>query len=190
MFGFCAKYVGFCATNVVFCVENVVFCVENVVFCVENDGLCSDALGLEDVSEADLQPVVGSFMVAAKAVHAARGASDAAAKEAEILGELEACEDEEAKAKLAAQAGMLAHNREQAQTIAASKQSEREASAVSAVVDWPMFVTLMAHKMGNDTAFVLAYSTIMLNTDAHNPRLTGQARICITFAFRVMNCCI
>ena len=35
----------------------------------------------------------------------------------------------------------------------------------------------MAHKMGNDTAFVLAYSTIMLNTDAHNPRLTGQARM-------------
>jgi brefeldin A-inhibited guanine nucleotide-exchange protein len=31
--------------------------------------------------------------------------------------------------------------------------------------------------MGNDTAFVLAYSTIMLNTDAHNPRLTGQARM-------------
>ena len=27
------------------------------------------------------------------------------------------------------------------------------------------------------TAFVLAYSTIMLNTDAHNPRLTGQARM-------------
>ena len=26
-------------------------------------------------------------------------------------------------------------------------------------------------------AFVLAYSTIMLNTDAHNPRLTGQARM-------------
>ena len=35
----------------------------------------------------------------------------------------------------------------------------------------------MAHKMGNDTAFVLAYSTIMLNTDAHNPRLTGQSRM-------------
>ena len=37
--------------------------------------------------------------------------------------------------------------------------------------------TCVAHKMGNDTAFVLAYSTIMLNTDAHNPRLTGQARM-------------
>jgi Sec7-like guanine-nucleotide exchange factor len=28
-----------------------------------------------------------------------------------------------------------------------------------------------------DTAFVLAYSIIMLNTDAHNPRLTGQSRM-------------
>ena len=34
-------------------------------------------------------------MCAAKAVHAARAAADAMAKEAEILGELEASEDEE-----------------------------------------------------------------------------------------------
>jgi hypothetical protein len=71
--------------------------------------------------------------------------------------------------------------------------------APGAVIDWPLFMAMMAHKMGNDTAFVhelprqspqnhhtvhgnagndtafvLAYSTIMLNTDAHNPRLTGQ----------------
>lgn len=35
----------------------------------------------------------------------------------------------------------------------------------------------MAHKMGNDTAFVLGYSTIQLNTDAHNPKLDDATRM-------------
>lgn len=32
----------------------------------------------------------------------------------------------------------------------------------------------LARKMGTDTAFVLAYSTIQLNTDAHSPKLVER----------------
>jgi hypothetical protein len=35
----------------------------------------------------------------------------------------------------------------------------------------------IAHKSGNDTAFVLGYSTIQLNTDAHNPKLDDAGRM-------------
>jgi len=38
-------------------------------------------------------------------------------------------------------------------------------------IEWPTFLTLVARTLGNDTLFVLAYSTIQLNTDAHNPQL-------------------
>jgi Sec7-like guanine-nucleotide exchange factor len=44
-------------------------------------------------------------------------------------------------------------------------------------IDFCSFLAMMNHKMGCDTAFVLAYATIMLNTDLHNPRLTGQKRM-------------
>jgi len=56
-------------------------------------------------------------------------------------------------------------------------EAHKQAEAGDLELDLVSFLTMMAHKMGNDTAFVLAYSTIMLNTDAHNPRLTGQARM-------------
>ena len=36
---------------------------------------------------------------------------------------------------------------------------------------WPTFLAVMARRLGYDTLFVLAYSTIQLNTDAHNPQL-------------------
>jgi hypothetical protein len=44
-------------------------------------------------------------------------------------------------------------------------------------VDFLTFLTMIAFKAGFDCAFVLAYTTIMLNTDAHNPRLKGQKRL-------------
>eukprot|EP01047_Picozoa_sp_COSAG01_P065695 COSAG01_NODE_8920_length_2613_cov_69.540971_2_plen_654_part_01 len=44
-------------------------------------------------------------------------------------------------------------------------------------VDFITFLTMIAFKAGFDCAFVLAYTTIMLNTDAHNPRLKGQKRL-------------
>jgi hypothetical protein len=56
---------------------------------------CRETLGLEALEEPELAQTVQAFMCAAKAVHAARAAADAMAKEAEILGELEASEDEE-----------------------------------------------------------------------------------------------
>ena len=44
---------------------------------------------------------------------------------------------------------MLAHNREQAQqAMAAGKQSEREGSAVRAVLDWPMSVRRPPKRFG------------------------------------------
>ena len=36
---------------------------------------------------------------------------------------------------------------------------------------WPTFLAVMARRLGYDTLFVLAYSSIQLNTDAHNPQL-------------------
>ena len=110
-------------------------------FTVAELSFCREKLGLEVVGEGDLAQMVAAFMSAAKAVHATRAASDAAKKEAEIQGELEA-QDEESKAKLAAQATLLASSREQAEATAAAKQAEREAAPVPAMVDWPMFVTV------------------------------------------------
>jgi|EP01043_Picozoa_sp_COSAG02_P013964 nucleoid-associated protein YgaU len=111
-------------------------------FTVAELSFCREKLGLEVVGEEDLGQMVAAFMSAAKAVHAARAASDAAKKEAEIQAELESTEDEESKAKLAAQATLLASSREQAEATAAAKQAEREAAPVPAMVDWPMFVTV------------------------------------------------
>jgi hypothetical protein len=48
----------------------------------------------------------------------------------------------QAKAKLAAQATLLASSREQAQASAAERKAERDAAEVAAVLDWPLFVTL------------------------------------------------
>jgi Ca2+-binding EF-hand superfamily protein len=64
-----------------------------------------------------------------------------------------------------------------ARETAKQAQSAAEEVAGAAFVSWPMFVTMLAHKMGNDTAFVLAYSTIQLNTDAHNPKLDDAGRM-------------
>ena len=44
-------------------------------------------------------------------------------------------------------------------------------------IELPMFLAMVARKLGTDTMFVLAYSVIMLNTDAHNPRLQKTERI-------------
>ena len=93
--------------------------------------------------------------------------------EGEVLAEKLGLETKRLKDQLKA----LHHDIESAtaERNAAEKICEDRASDVS--IDVTTFLTMMAHKMGNDTAFVLAYSTIMLNTDAHNPRLTGQARM-------------
>ena len=42
-------------------------------------------------------------------------------------------------------------------------------------MDYPLFLTLIARKLGTDSMFLLAYSVIMLNTDAHNPQRKGEA---------------
>ena len=44
-------------------------------------------------------------------------------------------------------------------------------------IDFVTFLTMVAFKLGFDCAFVLAYTTIMLNTDAHNDKLKGQKRL-------------
>lgn len=111
-------------------------------FTVSELRFCRETLGLEQLGEEDLVQMVAGFMSAAKAVHAARAAADAAKKEAEILGELETSEDEEEKAKLAAQATLLSSSREQAEATAAAKKAERDAAPVAAMVDWPLFMTV------------------------------------------------
>jgi hypothetical protein len=44
-------------------------------------------------------------------------------------------------------------------------------------INFVTFLTMVAFKLGFDCAFVLAYTTIMLNTDAHNDKLKGQKRL-------------
>ena len=39
------------------------------------------------------------------------------------------------------------------------------------------FLVMMAFKMGWDTAFVLSYGIIQLNTDAHSSKLEGMKRM-------------
>eukprot|EP01052_Picozoa_sp_SAG31_P001003 SAG31_NODE_32_length_32319_cov_28.042681_13_plen_239_part_00 len=87
----------------------------------------------------------------------------------------------------------------QAKAYADKCHTAAQAASGKAYVSWPLFVTMvstqtctlcqvpmgltavliaqMAHKMGNDTAFVLGYSTIQLNTDAHNPKLDDASRM-------------
>ena len=72
---------------------------------------------------------------------------------------------------------VLTSDIESSQREADEAEKHKQEAAGSLELDLITFLTMMAHKMGNDTAFVLAYSAIMLNTDAHNPRLTGQARM-------------
>ena len=50
------------------------------------------------------------------------------------------------------------------QREAEEAEARKQAEAGDLELDLVSFLTMMAHKMGNDTAFVLAYSTIMLNT--------------------------
>lgn len=115
---------------------------EMACFTVAELRFCREKLGLEAASEDDLAQTVAAFITAAKAVHAARAAADATKKEAEIRADLETTEDEEAKAKLAAQATLLASSREQAEATVAATKAEREAFVVPAMVDWPLFVTV------------------------------------------------
>ena len=66
-------------------------------------------------------------------------------------------EDGERREKLSAQASLLGESRAQAEAGLAEKEALRP-TAFEPVADWPTFVTMMAHKMGNDTAFVLCVS--------------------------------
>ena len=115
---------------------------EMACFTVGELRFCCETLALETASEEELAQTVAAFICAAKAVHAARAAADAVKKEAEIRAELAGTDDEESKAKLAAQVQLLASSREQAEATAAATQAEREAAPVPAVVDWALFVTL------------------------------------------------
>ena len=63
-------------------------------------------------------------------------------------------EDGERREKLSAQASLLGESRAQAEAGLAEKEALRP-TAFEPLADWPTFVTMMAHKMGNDTAFVL-----------------------------------
>lgn len=68
----------------------------------------------------------------------------------------------------------VANSAEQAATDAL-EQFERLSPGFR--VELPVFLSMVARKLGADTMFVLAYSVIMLNTDAHNPRLQNKERI-------------
>lgn len=57
---------------------------------------------------------------------------------------------------------------------AAEKQRCFDEFAPGFTIGLPLFQTMVARKLGSDSMFVLAYSVIMLNTDAHNPRLKGE----------------
>lgn len=79
--------------------------------------------------------------------------------------------------RLTEQVAMLKKDIVSSQAEADEAEAEKQKEAADLQLDLIVFLTMMGHKMGNDTAFVLSYSAIMLNTDAHNPRLTGQARM-------------
>ena len=64
-----------------------------------------------------------------------------------------------------------------AEQAAASAADEFEQLTPGFRIELPMFLAMVARKLGTDTMFVLAYSVIMLNTDAHNPQLKGNERI-------------
>ena len=60
-----------------------------------------------------------------------------------------------------------------AREMVARAQSGREDEPI----DFLTFLTMVAFKLGFDCAFVLAYTTLMLNTDQHNDKLKGQKRL-------------
>jgi hypothetical protein len=144
------------------------------------------------MSEQELSATIHKIHIAAKAARKQSAVAKVVKKEAEVAealsnvntklsaefsGEELATKLQLETKRLNDQMAALAHDRATAQTEADSTEQERLEKAPDVQIDLLTFLTMMAHKFGNDTAFVLAYSTIMLNTDAHNPRLTGQKRM-------------
>lgn len=138
------------------------------------------------LSDADMSELVRKIHIAATAARKSSAAEKVVKKLAEVKASLENVGDKYAAddPKLPLETKRL---EDQVEVLTADiESSRREAeeamqAKIDQVGDFELdlitFLTMMAHKMGNDTAFVLAYSAIMLNTDAHNPRLTGQARM-------------
>jgi hypothetical protein len=114
----------------------------------------------------------------------ARSQADAAAVAAEQTAVLAAEAHDDERMQLGRDAGDRGLEAEYAETIAtaaeqaaATAAEEFENLSPGFRVELPMFLAMVARKLGTDTMFVLSYSIIMLNTDAHNPRLSGSERM-------------
>lgn len=114
----------------------------------------------------------------------ARSQADAAAIAAEQTAVLAAEAQDDERIQLGRDAADRGLEAEYAETVAKSaEQAAADASeqfeklSAGFRVELPMFLAMVARKLGTDTMFVLAYSVIMLNTDAHNPRLQKAERI-------------
>jgi hypothetical protein len=139
-----------------------------------------------EMSDADMSELVHKIHIAATAARKKSAAEKVVNKLAEVkkslenIGEKYGADDPklplETK-RLEDQIVVLTGDIEASRREAELAEQTKKDQVGDLELDLITFLTMMAHKMGNDTAFVLAYSAIMLNTDAHNPRLTGQARM-------------
>lgn len=146
----------------------------------------SVGIAAPDMSDEDMGTLMHQIHIAATAARKKSAAAKVVAKLAEVkkslenIGEKYTADDPklplETK-RLQEQIVVLTKEIESSQREAEEAEAHKLEVASNLELDLITFLTMMAHKMGNDTAFVLSYSAIMLNTDAHNPRLTGQARM-------------
>ena len=58
-----------------------------------------------------------------------------------------------------------------------ARRMAKRATSGQGSIDFTTFLTMVVFKLGFDCVFVLAYATLMLNTDAHNEKLKGQKRL-------------
>ena len=135
---------------------------------------------------AEMDKLMKQITVSAHAARKKSAAAKVVTKLAEVekdlgnVGEKYAADDPKLPLeteRLTEQVAMLKKDIVSSQAEADEAEAEKQKEAADLELDLIVFLTMMGHKMGNDTAFVLSYSAIMLNTDAHNPRLTGQARM-------------
>ena len=118
------------------------------------------------------------------AAQVSRSQAEAAAVAAEQTAVLAAEANDSERMQLGSDARDRNLEAEYAETVAKSAQDAAAAAAEEFEslspgfrIELPVFLAMVARKLGTDTMFVLAYSIIMLNTDAHNPRLSGSERI-------------
>jgi hypothetical protein len=114
----------------------------------------------------------------------ARSQADAAAVAAEQTAVLAAEAHDDERMQLGRDAGDRGLEAEYAETIAtaaeqaaATAAEEFENLSPGFRVELPMFLAMVARKLGTDTMFVLSYSIIMLNTDLHNDGVKNKMTI-------------